>query len=214
MALVGTSLLYALAAVAGIGLSAQAVGVTIFWPAAGVAAAVASASPRRVRPYVIGGVGLGTILSAAPFVDVNWFHAVGAAGANVAEAVVAGAILRARLPQSHRIVRLADIGALLLAALLGVNLLGYVAGDLGARGLRLSPPMRRALTLEVGMQNAGLGTTLALGLFPDRPAVAVPGALYTFGCMLTGTVLASYWGGWAATMSPCPCGGQAMEARG
>ena len=91
--------------------------------------------------------------------------------------------------------RLARPEPRLLAALLGVNLLGYVAGNLGALGLRLSPPMRRALTLEVGMQNAGLGTTLALGLFPDRPAVAIPGALYTFGCMLTGTILASYWGG-------------------
>ncbi|HJU80705.1 MAG TPA: ATP-binding protein [Acidimicrobiia bacterium] len=128
VALVGTSLLYALAAVAGIGLSAQAVGVTIFWPAAGVAAAVASASPGRVRPYVISGVGLGTILSAAPFVDVNWFHTVGAAGANVAEAVVASAILRARLPQSHRIVRLADIGALLLAALLGPAVGAIIGG--------------------------------------------------------------------------------------
>ncbi|WP_197447062.1 bile acid:sodium symporter family protein [Tautonia plasticadhaerens] len=91
--------------------------------------------------------------------------------------------------------RLAHPQPAVLMALLGVNLLGYLAGDLGSRALRLPPPMRRALTLEVGMQNAGLGTTLALGLFPDRPAVAIPGALYTFGCMLTGTVLASYWGG-------------------
>ena len=82
----------------------------------------------------------------------------------------------------------------LLAALLGVNLFGYLAGYFGARLLRVSTAMRRALTLEVGMQNAGLGTTLALGLFPDRPAVAIPGALYTFGCMLTGTILAQIWG--------------------
>jgi len=82
----------------------------------------------------------------------------------------------------------------LLAALLGINLFGYLAGDLGSRAMRLSSPMRRALTLEVGMQNAGLGTTLALSLFPDRPAVAIPGALYTFGCMLTGTLLAQFWG--------------------
>ena len=60
--------------------------------------------------------------------------------------------------------------------------------------MRLTPSMRRALTLEVGMQNARLGTTLALSLFPDRPAVAIPGALYTFGCMLAGTLLAQYWG--------------------
>ncbi|MEW4570657.1 bile acid:sodium symporter family protein [Tautonia sp. JC769] len=89
--------------------------------------------------------------------------------------------------------RLAGPSLQLITALLAVNLLGYLAGDLGGRLLRVDPPMRRALTLEVGMQNAGLGTTMALTLFPDRPAAAIPCALYTFGCMLTGTALASWW---------------------
>jgi BASS family bile acid:Na+ symporter len=53
--------------------------------------------------------------------------------------------------------------------------------------------MRRALTLEIGMQNAGLGTVLAVGLFPDAPAATIPTAAYTFGCMLTGTLLAQIW---------------------
>ncbi len=52
--------------------------------------------------------------------------------------------------------------------------------------------MRRALTLEVGMQNAGLGAALVRELFDD-PLMAVPPALYTFGCMLTGTILARIW---------------------
>ena len=51
----------------------------------------------------------------------------------------------------------------------------------------------RLRTLEVGMQNAGLGSTLALVLFADRPAVAIPAAMYTFGCMFTGTILARGW---------------------
>ena len=50
------------------------------------------------------------------------------------------------------------------------------------------------MTLEVGMQNAGVGTWLVLGLFPDRPEAAIPTAVYTFGCMMTGTVLAQWWG--------------------
>jgi BASS family bile acid:Na+ symporter len=60
--------------------------------------------------------------------------------------------------------------------------------------LRLDEPMRRALILEIGMQNAGLGTTLASKLFRDQPGAMIPSALYTFGCMLTGTILAWYWG--------------------
>jgi BASS family bile acid:Na+ symporter len=88
--------------------------------------------------------------------------------------------------------RLADLQPRLLAALLLLNLLGYAAGNWGGYLMGLPDGMKRALTLEVGMQNAGLGTALVTSLFPD-PAVAIPPALYTFGCMLTGTVLARIW---------------------
>lgn len=81
----------------------------------------------------------------------------------------------------------------LLVVLLLINLLGYSAGYFGGGKLKLKQSMRRALTLEVGMQNAGLGTVLVLGLFKDQPAVAIPTAVYTFGCMLTGTLLAQWW---------------------
>lgn len=81
----------------------------------------------------------------------------------------------------------------MLEALLAVNLLGYAAGYCGGWGMRLPEPMRRALTLEVGMQNAGLGAALAVKLFPEQAGVAIAPALYTFGCMLTGTMLARVW---------------------
>ncbi len=73
-----------------------------------------------------------------------------------------------------------------------LNVLGYTAGFVGGKVLRLPTGMRRALTLEVGMQNAGLGAALVRELFDD-PSMAVPPALYTFGCMLTGTILARIW---------------------
>lgn len=79
------------------------------------------------------------------------------------------------------------------AALVGINLGGYLAGYLGGVLFRLPEPMRRALTLEVGMQNAGLGTLLAMRFFSAMPAAAIPPALYTFGCMFTGTLLAQIW---------------------
>ncbi|MHC4177137.1 MAG: bile acid:sodium symporter family protein [Planctomycetota bacterium] len=89
--------------------------------------------------------------------------------------------------------RLAYFEAAVLAALLVINLAGYAAGYAGGRLLRLPRPMRRALTLEVGMQNAGLGTFLVLKVFDEQPAAAIPTALYTFGCMFTGTILARLW---------------------
>lgn len=85
---------------------------------------------------------------------------------------------------------LAFVRGSVLAALLAVNLLGYLAGYAGGALMRLPQTMRRALTMEIGMQNAGLGTVLALTLFPGQPAAAIPPAAYTFGCMFTGAVLA------------------------
>ena len=81
----------------------------------------------------------------------------------------------------------------LITGLLCLNLAGYLFGYLGGLVIRIPESMRRALTLEIGMQNAGLGATLATQLFPDRTAIAIAPALYTFGCMLTGTLLARIW---------------------
>lgn len=91
--------------------------------------------------------------------------------------------------------RLGQLTMLLPLVLLLLNVLGYVAGYIGGCLLRIDRPMRRALTLEVGMQNAGLGSTLALSLFAASAgnAVALAPALYTFGCMMTGTILAASW---------------------
>jgi BASS family bile acid:Na+ symporter len=83
----------------------------------------------------------------------------------------------------------------LLLALLALNLGGYLVGALGGRVLRLPSPMHRALTLEIGMQNAGLGATLAVRLFGEKSTEAIAPAIYTFGCMLTGTLLARLWAG-------------------
>ncbi len=81
----------------------------------------------------------------------------------------------------------------LLFVLVAVNIGGYLAGYSGGAAMRLPEPMRRALTLEIGMQNAGLGAFLAMRLFEGRAAIAIAPAMYTFGCMLTGTFLASVW---------------------
>lgn len=85
----------------------------------------------------------------------------------------------------------ASTGLLIVLALL--NLGGYLAGYFGGAAARLGEPMRRALTLEVGMQNAGAGIALAKGLFGEESAAVIPCILYTFGCMLTGTCLATIW---------------------
>lgn len=75
-------------------------------------------------------------------------------------------------------------------ALLAVNLAGYLAGYLSGAAAGLDARRRRALTIEIGMQNAGVGTQLAISVLGDQTPATIPTALYTFGCMFTGTVLA------------------------
>lgn len=94
---------------------------------------------------------------------------------------------------------LASVSASLVGWLLCLNLLGYCAGQAGGKAMGLPLRDRRALTLEVGMQNAGLGAALATQLFPNQQMVTLPAAIYTFGCMLTGTILAQYWSSRAST---------------
>lgn len=89
--------------------------------------------------------------------------------------------------------RLLDVGGGIVAALLLINVVGYISGYGIGYWVGLPTGYRRALTLEVGMQNAGLGTTLAASLYGPDTIATIPTAAYTLGCMLTGTVLAVFW---------------------
>jgi BASS family bile acid:Na+ symporter len=83
--------------------------------------------------------------------------------------------------------------ASVLAALACINLVGYLVGYWGGAALRFPEGVRRALTIEMGMQNAGLGVGLAQKLFPDIPDATIPPALFTVGSMLTATLLVQAW---------------------
>jgi BASS family bile acid:Na+ symporter len=66
-------------------------------------------------------------------------------------------------------------------------ILGFLAGYIG----RLSYIRRKTLSIEVGMQNAGLGVVLALNHFGSE--AAVPSAIYTIWCILTASLLVYFW---------------------
>lgn len=89
--------------------------------------------------------------------------------------------------------RLMGVGGVMVAALLVINVIGYLAGYVVGYSAGLPEGYRRALTLEIGMQNAGLGTALAVSLYGPTTTATIPTAAYTFGCMLTGTLLAVLW---------------------
>jgi BASS family bile acid:Na+ symporter len=69
---------------------------------------------------------------------------------------------------------------------LGMSL-GYLAGYLG----RMKHLRRKTLSIEIGMQNAGLGVILAITHFGNE--VAIPAALFTIWCILTASLLVYLW---------------------
>ena len=89
--------------------------------------------------------------------------------------------------------RLAEGVAPVIAALAGINLTGYVIGYWSGAALGFSEGVRRALTIEIGMQNAALGVAVAQRLFPQHPAAMIPPALFTVLSMITATLLAQWW---------------------
>jgi BASS family bile acid:Na+ symporter len=50
---------------------------------------------------------------------------------------------------------------------------------------------KRTLAIEIGMQNAGLGTALALKHLGEK--AAIPAAIFVFVCIITASVLAEIW---------------------
>jgi BASS family bile acid:Na+ symporter len=79
--------------------------------------------------------------------------------------------------------RLATLGPALAAAMVVLNLTGYGFAFVTATALRWPRPQRRTLVIEVGLQNAGLGSVLALAHLGE--AGAVPSAFYTMLCLFT-----------------------------
>jgi BASS family bile acid:Na+ symporter len=86
--------------------------------------------------------------------------------------------------------RIATVGAWVVALVVLLNALGYLAGWWLGRLYGFDGHHRLTLAIEIGMQNAGLGVALALAHF--SPQTAMPGALFAVWCILTATG-ASAW---------------------
>lgn len=74
------------------------------------------------------------------------------------------------------------------------NLCGLALGYVLAAALRLPEPKRRALCIEVGMQNSGLAATLAAVHFAAYPMAALPGAIFSVWHNLSGAFVARMFG--------------------
>ena len=70
------------------------------------------------------------------------------------------------------------------------NGLGYVLGYVAGVLARFTKPKRRTVSIEVGMQNAGLATVLATRHFPAAPETAVAAAVSCIWHSISGALLA------------------------
>jgi bile acid:Na+ symporter, BASS family len=83
-------------------------------------------------------------------------------------------------------------GSSLMLAVVVAHGLGFLAAFLLAGAFRGFGATARTVSIEVGMQNSGLGAVLATTSFVN-PAVAVPPAISAVVHCLYGSVLAAYW---------------------
>lgn len=87
---------------------------------------------------------------------------------------------------------IAETGLLIFSIVVLHNVLGLLVGFCIAKVLRLDFGDQKAISIEVGMQNSGLGSSLALTYF--APIAAVPSAIFSVWHNISGPILATWWG--------------------
>lgn len=81
-------------------------------------------------------------------------------------------------------------GLLIVVVVMLHNVCGLSLGYLIARLLALSEPKKRAVSIEVGMQNSGLASSLATIHFAAYPLATIPGAIFSVWHNLSGAAVA------------------------
>lgn len=87
---------------------------------------------------------------------------------------------------------IATTGLLIFTIVILHNVLGLLIGFTIAKVLKLTYEDQKAISIEVGMQNSGLGSTLAIAHF--EPIAAVPSAIFSVWHNISGPLLATWWG--------------------
>lgn len=80
---------------------------------------------------------------------------------------------------SHNAEKILTTGAIVFVVVILHNLLGYACGFGLGKVLKMDMPKTKALTVEIGMQNSGLATSLANTAFPSLALATVPGAIFS-----------------------------------
>ena len=87
---------------------------------------------------------------------------------------------------------LMTVGAWLIAAAVVHNFAGYILGYWFARAARLDESSCRTVAFEVGMQNGGMASGLAMNVLKSAPAALAP-AIFGPWMNVSGSILATWW---------------------
>ncbi|WP_028329795.1 bile acid:sodium symporter family protein [Brachyspira alvinipulli] len=87
--------------------------------------------------------------------------------------------------------RLMQVGYLVIIVVVLHNCLGYLCGYLLGKLFRLNNAKCKAVSIEVGMQNSGLATSLAATHFASMPLATVPGAIFSVWHNISGSIVAN-----------------------
>ena len=91
---------------------------------------------------------------------------------------------------AHNADRLLIGGFLVVLVVMLHNLCGLGVGYFIGRLLGLSEPKQRAISIEVGMQNSGLASSLATLHFASCPMATIPGAIFSVWHNISGALVA------------------------
>ena len=86
--------------------------------------------------------------------------------------------------------KIMSTGAVVFAVVVLHNLLGYLCGFLVGVLFKMDVPRKKAVSVEIGMQNSGLAVSLAGSAFPNLAAATVPGAVFSVWHNISGAILA------------------------
>lgn len=97
---------------------------------------------------------------------------------------------------AHNAEKIYTCGFLVLSVVVLHNLLGYLCGFILGKMLKMEPAKIKAFSVEIGMQNSGLATSLAGTAFPTLALATVPGAIFSVWHNISGAVLAEVYRHW------------------
>jgi BASS family bile acid:Na+ symporter len=157
----------------------------------------AAFSPTKFLGALQGGVALGMILIglvclAKLFINVlrnrqtNWMDRV------LPIVSMTGICMTVAIITSRSRDKLMSVGAALITAAILHNAIGYLLGYWLSRAARLDKITSRTIAIEVGMQNAGMASGLAMGVLKSAEAALAP-ALFGPWMNVSGALLAGYW---------------------